>query len=85
MRVGLRQSYWDGSREQGVARDGPALVATARRCACKLKLEGIVSKRADAPYRSGARPEWVKTKCDVWREANRERFKLFEKGGATKR
>ena len=22
---------------------------------------------------------------DLWREANRERFKLFEKGGATRR
>jgi bifunctional non-homologous end joining protein LigD len=31
--------------------------------ACKLGLEGIVSKRADAPYRSGRRPEWTKTKC----------------------
>jgi bifunctional non-homologous end joining protein LigD len=31
--------------------------------ACKLGLEGIVSKRADAPYRSGRRPEWIKTKC----------------------
>jgi bifunctional non-homologous end joining protein LigD len=31
--------------------------------ACKLGLEGIVSKRADAPYRSGKRPEWTKTKC----------------------
>jgi bifunctional non-homologous end joining protein LigD len=46
--------------------------------ACKLGLEGIVSKRTDAPYRSGTRPEWVKTKCAEWREANRERYKLFE-------
>ncbi|HEY8247045.1 MAG TPA: hypothetical protein VIG38_07160 [Hyphomicrobium sp.] len=41
---------------------------------CKLGLEGIVSKRADAPYRSGKRPEWIKTKCAAWRQANRERF-----------
>ena len=42
--------------------------------ACKLGLEGIVSKRSDTPYRSGTRPEWIKTKCPAWRKANRERF-----------
>jgi bifunctional non-homologous end joining protein LigD len=31
--------------------------------ACKLGLEGIVSKRRDMPYRSGRRDEWRKTKC----------------------
>lgn len=31
--------------------------------ACRLKLEGIVSKRRDAPYRSGRRDDWIKTKC----------------------
>lgn len=31
--------------------------------ACALGLEGIVSKRSGAPYRSGRRPEWIKTKC----------------------
>ena len=32
--------------------------------ACELGLEGIVSKRADSPYRSGARTrEWLKSKC----------------------
>jgi DNA ligase D-like protein (predicted ligase) len=29
----------------------------------KMELEGIVSKRADAPYRSGRQPTWLKTKC----------------------
>jgi ATP-dependent DNA ligase len=53
--------------------------ATVLEHACKLGLEGIVSKRVDAPYRSGTRPEWVKTKCATWREANRERYKLLEK------
>jgi ATP-dependent DNA ligase len=53
--------------------------ATVLEHACKLGIEGIVSKRADAPYRSGPRPEWVKTKCDAWREANRDRRELFEK------
>lgn len=31
--------------------------------ACKLGLEGIVSKRLDAPYRSGRGEIWRKTKC----------------------
>jgi bifunctional non-homologous end joining protein LigD len=38
---------------------GPALLAQA----CKLGLEGIISKRADAPYHSGRAGDWVKTKC----------------------
>jgi bifunctional non-homologous end joining protein LigD len=42
-------------------------------------LEGIVSKRADSPYRSGRRPEWIKVKCASWREVNRERWQLFER------
>lgn len=37
--------------------------------ACKLRLEGIVSKRADAAYAPGNRGIWVKTKC-----LNREEF-----------
>ena len=31
--------------------------------ACEMKLEGIVSKRADSPYRSGRTENWIKTKC----------------------
>jgi bifunctional non-homologous end joining protein LigD len=31
--------------------------------ACRMSLEGIVSKRADAPYQSGRTDAWVKTKC----------------------
>lgn len=31
--------------------------------ACKLALEGIVSKRQDAPYSSGRGGAWVKSKC----------------------
>jgi bifunctional non-homologous end joining protein LigD len=33
------------------------------RSACKLSLEGIVSKRVDAPYRSGRTDSWTKAKC----------------------
>jgi bifunctional non-homologous end joining protein LigD len=31
--------------------------------ACRLSLEGIVSKRGDAPYRSGRGRDWIKSKC----------------------
>jgi bifunctional non-homologous end joining protein LigD len=31
--------------------------------ACKMGLEGIVSKQIDAPYRSGRGHDWVKAKC----------------------
>jgi bifunctional non-homologous end joining protein LigD len=37
--------------------------------ACALKLEGIISKRADAPYEPGNRGLWLKVKC-----LNREEF-----------
>jgi bifunctional non-homologous end joining protein LigD len=33
------------------------------RQACDLHAEGIVSKRADAPYRSGRNADWLKSKC----------------------
>lgn len=31
--------------------------------ACKLRLEGVISKRADAPYSSGRGGGWIKSKC----------------------
>lgn len=31
--------------------------------ACALGLEGVVSKRADAPYRAGRSTDWLKVKC----------------------
>jgi bifunctional non-homologous end joining protein LigD len=37
--------------------------------ACRIKLEGIASKRIDAPYKPSDRGLWVKTKC-----LNREEF-----------
>jgi bifunctional non-homologous end joining protein LigD len=39
------------------------------RSACKLSLEGIVSKRADAPYQSGRTDSWRKAKCRAGHEA----------------
>ena len=38
---------------------GPVLLKHA----CKMGLEGIVSKRADAAYHSGRGHDWIKTKC----------------------
>lgn len=36
--------------------------------ACKLELEGIVSKKLDAPYRSGRTESWTKAKCRAGHE-----------------
>jgi bifunctional non-homologous end joining protein LigD len=36
--------------------------------ACKLELEGIVSKKLDAPYRSGRTDSWTKAKCRAGHE-----------------
>jgi bifunctional non-homologous end joining protein LigD len=32
------------------------------RAACDMGLEGLVSKRADRPYRGGRSPHWIKVK-----------------------
>jgi bifunctional non-homologous end joining protein LigD len=37
--------------------------AAMRREACRMKLEGIVCKQADAPYRAGRGHGWLKVKC----------------------
>lgn len=56
----------DGLRySEHVAGDGPRFRAHA----CKLGLEGAISKRADRPYAPGDRGIWVKSKC-----LNREEF-----------
>jgi bifunctional non-homologous end joining protein LigD len=43
----------------------------------EYKLEGIVSKRVDRPYRSGPSRSWIKVKCPEWRLANQWRHKFF--------
>jgi bifunctional non-homologous end joining protein LigD len=55
--------------------DGVELLAAAER----MGLEGVVSKRRDAAYRSGPRCSWIKTKTEAWREANKERGHLFDR------
>ncbi len=44
--------------------DGAAMVQHA----CRLGLEGIISKRRDAPYRSGRNDNWLKVKCTATSE-----------------
>ncbi|WP_087128931.1 DNA ligase D [Caballeronia concitans] len=46
------------------AEDPASLVASA----CKMQLEGIIGKRADAPYRSGRSNDWIKLKCNLRQE-----------------
>jgi len=41
--------------------------------ACRLGLEGIVSKRLDAPYRSGPSKTWLKSKNPLSEAVRRER------------
>lgn len=36
--------------------------------ACQMGLEGLISKRAEAPYRSGRSESWIKSKCALGQE-----------------
>ena len=36
--------------------------------ACKIGFEGVIGKRADAPYRSGRSSQWIKLKCSQRQE-----------------
>ncbi|MGX9391442.1 DNA ligase D [Nitrobacteraceae bacterium UC4446_H13] len=38
------------------------------RSACRMSLEGIISKRLDAPYRSERTMDWIKSKCRAGHE-----------------
>jgi len=42
--------------------------ALVLRHACRLSLEGIVSKQKNSPYRSGRGKDWVKSKCSARQE-----------------
>jgi bifunctional non-homologous end joining protein LigD len=48
--------------------DGPTVFAHA----CKMGLEGIVSKRRDSTYRSGRSPDWLKSKNSACAAVKRE-------------
>jgi bifunctional non-homologous end joining protein LigD len=55
-----------------IEHDGPSVFAHA----CRMGLEGIVSKRKASPYRSGRTADWIKSKNPdapaVKREAEQE-------------
>jgi len=55
--------------------DGLALLRVVE----KRDLEAVVSKRRRSPYQSGECRDWRKVKTPAWREANRERWRLFER------
>ena len=52
---------WHGMLRYSDHHEGDA--ARMRQAACKMKLEGIICKKADAPYRSGRGHDWLKVKC----------------------
>ena len=58
--------------------NGPTVFAYA----CKMGLEGIVSKRKDSMYRSGRSPDWLKMKN---LDAPAVRREAEEEWGKTKR
>jgi hypothetical protein len=67
---GAKQPEQDENRSI-VAKSGPGIRfnehmegdgETVFRHACKLGLEGVVSKRKDSVYRSGRSPDWLKMK-----------------------
>ena len=51
-----------------ITHDGPTVFEHA----CRLRLEGIVSKRLDAPYRSGLVKTWLKSKNPLSEAVRRE-------------
>jgi bifunctional non-homologous end joining protein LigD len=53
-----------GYLQSAAGADAQAILASA----CRMGLEGIVSKRVDAPYQSGGRVHWAKVKCRAGQE-----------------
>ena len=51
-----------------LAHDGPAVFEHA----CRLRFEGIVSKRLDSPYLSGPSKTWLKSKNPASEAVRRE-------------
>lgn len=49
---------------EAFTQDPDSLLASAR----QMQLEGIMAKRADAPYRSGRGTDWLKLKCNLRQE-----------------
>lgn len=91
------KSLLDGKRkkDKGIIRyvdhfttGGDAILQSA----CKMSLEGIVSKKISAPYRSGRSESWTKAKCRAGHEVviggwkrQRGEIPLFDGRGAARR
>jgi ATP-dependent DNA ligase len=60
-----------------IATEGAVVFAHA----CRIGAEGIVSKRIDAPYRSGPHPAWIKTKSPAAIAVQRQRSEIWNKCG----
>jgi len=69
-RRALLRAWLDAHPSEGVrlseSFDAPASAVLA--AACKLGLEGVMAKRADAPYDSGRTETWLKLKCRLRQE-----------------
>jgi ATP-dependent DNA ligase len=70
----LRRARGGVQYVEHVEGDGAEMFAAA----CRLGLEGIVSKRLDAPYRSGPARSWLKTKNPKAPAATLRRTEHFE-------
>jgi ATP-dependent DNA ligase len=66
--IGSRHALCGARRGFTQHQDGPLVFAHA----CKLGLEGIVSKRKDSPYRSGRSPHWIKSENPACAAVKRE-------------
>ncbi|MDP3255121.1 MAG: DNA ligase D [Bosea sp. (in: a-proteobacteria)] len=70
-RKGRLEDLLRGADEAGPLRYSEHFIEpgqTMLRHACRMGLEGVISKRADAPYRSGRGRDWVKSKCTLRQE-----------------
>ena len=71
-RKGALAALTSSEQSMGVLRFSEHIEAdgdTVVRHACRLGLEGVISKRRDRPYRSGRVEDWLKIKC-----TNRQEF-----------
>lgn len=65
------EKFLSAQKSDGRIRYVPHLVSDANAVlasACKIGLEGIISKKLDAPYYSGRAGTWVKVKCRAGQE-----------------
>jgi bifunctional non-homologous end joining protein LigD len=70
-RKGRLEKFLNAQKSDGLIRYVPHLVSDANAVlasACEIGLEGIISKKLDAPYSSGRAGSWVKAKCRAGQE-----------------